>query len=245
MRVLVTGAAGRIGRSFVTSVTEASGFALVRTDLEDVWTSSPWPFRALDVRDPAACRAACQDVDAVLHLAAFPDADADFTTQVLPTNMVGTANIATAAVEAGVGRFVFASSAQAVEGYPPERQIRAEDPAWPANDYGAGKAFGEALCASLAVRSSTTFVAVRIANYEPVAPGPEASLRDRAAWLSPRDANHLLVLALTRPVGRWLVVNGVSDNAVTRLDLSTTRAALGYAPVDDAFAAAADLSGSG
>jgi hypothetical protein len=54
--------------------------------------------------------------------------------------------------------------------------------------------------------------------------------------LSPRDANQLLRRALTHPIVGHLVVNGVSNNATTRLDLSTTRTALGYDPVDDAFA---------
>ena len=237
MKILVTGSSGVIGKSFVASAEADDALDLVRADLSDTDGSSAFPFRELDVRDPEACREACRDVAGVLHLAAYPDAAADFRSEVLPTNMVGTYNISTAAVEAGVDRFVFASSAQAVEGYPLERQVRAEDSPCPANDYGVGKAFGEALCSSLARRSSTTFVSVRIANYEPDPPGTDASLRNRAAWLSPRDANQLFRRALTVPVTEHLVVNGVSNNATKRLDLSTTRAALGYDPVDDAFGA--------
>lgn len=245
MKILVTGSSGVIGRSFVASAEIDGALDLLRADLVDADSSSPFPFRHLDIRDVEGCREVCQGVDGVLHLAAYPAADSDFRSEVLPTNMIGTYNIATAAVEAGVGRFVFASSAQVIEGYPPERQVRAEDSPRPANDYGVGKAFGEALCSSLARRSSTTFVSVRIANYEPQPPGRRASLRDRAAWLSPRDANELLRRALTQPVVEHLVVNGVSNNATTRLDLSTTRAALGYDPVDDAFGGSQAVSASG
>jgi uronate dehydrogenase len=237
MKVLVTGASGLIGSAFVEALAAEGVLDLVRADLVDRDPSSPFPFRRLDVRDLEGCHEACHGVAGVLHLAAHRAADSDFRSEVLPTNIVGTYNIATAAVEAGVGRFVFASSAQAVEGYPLERQVRAEDAPWPANDYGVGKAFGEALCGSLARRSSTTFVSVRIANYEPEPPGAGASLRDRAAWLSPRDAIQLLARALTQPVAGHVVVNGVSDNATKRLDLSTTRDALGYDPADDAFRA--------
>jgi nucleoside-diphosphate-sugar epimerase len=235
MKVLVTGASGLIGSAFVAASAADGLLDLVRADLIDRDPRSPFPFLHLDVRDLAACRAACHGVAGVLHLAAHRAADSDFRSEVLPTNIVGTYNIAAAAVEAGVERFVFASSAQAVEGYPLERQVRAEDAPWPANDYGVGKAFGEALCGSLARRSSTTFVSVRIANYESEPPGADASLRDRAAWLSPRDAIQLLTRALTQPVVEHVVVNGVSDNATKRLDLSTTRETLGYAPADDAF----------
>ena len=169
MRFLVTGASGRIGTAFVTEC-RGSDLDVVRADLVDHDPPSATPFRRLDVTDDVACREACRDVDAVLHLAADPSPAADFSDAVLPVNMVGTYNMVVAAVAAGVDRFVFASSAQAVEGYPAGTQVRETDPPWPANDYGVGKAFGEALCASWAVRSTTSFIAVRIGNYSPEVP---------------------------------------------------------------------------
>ena len=236
MRVLVTGASGRIGAAFVADC-QGSGLELLRADLADHDPHSASPFQQLDVTDDDACQDACHGVDAVLHLAADPRPDADFATAVLPVNIGGTYNMAFAAVAAGVERFVFASSAQAVEGYPVDRQVRETDAPCPANDYGAGKAFGEALCASLAVRSSTSFIAVRIGNDSPEAPDPAtSSLRDRAAWLSPRDATQLLRLALLRPSSGYLVAHGVSDNAVKRLAIDATTLTLGYRPRDDAFA---------
>lgn len=114
--------------------------------------------------------------------------------------------------------------------------MRETDAPWPANDYGVGKAFGEALCASLAVRSPVTFVAVRIGNYAAEVPPADAPFRDRTAWLSPADANQLLRLALTGQVDGFLLAHGVSDNAVKRMGVRATSAALGYAPVSDAFA---------
>lgn len=237
MRVLVTGAGGRIGQRFATEELD-DGLELVLTDVGDPPSGSRWSSTTLDVTDPAACAAACRDVDAVLHLAADPSPQADFHAAVLPINMVGTYHLASAAVAAGVSRFVFASSAQAVAGYPPDHQVRETDAPWPRNDYGVGKAFGEALCGSLSVTSSTGFVSVRIGNYADTAPGPEASWRDRAAWVSPRDANQLLRRSLMVPVRDHLVVHGVSDNASKLLSLQATIAAVGYRPVDDAFAVA-------
>jgi uronate dehydrogenase len=235
VRVLVTGASGRIGSAFAASVV-GGDLGIVRADLTDRDPGSPFPFLPLDVTDRRACREACRGVDAVLHLAADPAPDADFASSVLPLNIVGTHNMATGAVASGVRRFVFASSVQAVEGYPPDHQVREADPPRPANDYGVGKAFGEALCASLSARSSATFVAVRIGNYDPAAPGADATFRDRTAWLSPRDAHQLLGLALTRDIDGFLLAHGISDNSVKRIAIHATSAALGYAPVDDAFA---------
>lgn len=236
VRVLVTGASGRIGSAFAASC-EGSGLALVRADLQDGAPGSSFPFRRLDITDEHACQRACDDVDAVLHLAADPDPASDFRSSILPVNLVGTYNVATAAAaSAGVRRFVFASSAHAVAGHPTDRPILETDAPCPANDYGVAKAFGEALCASLAVTSSTAFVSVRIGNYTSTAPGSGSSWRDRASWLSPRDANQLLRLALTRETTGHLVAHGTSDNASKQLSLVATSAALGYAPVDDAWA---------
>lgn len=235
MLVLVTGAAGRIGTAFVAGVGGAGFDLSVRaTDLV-----AGDGVAALDVTDPDACRVACRGVDAVLHLAADPDPHADFRTSVLPVNVVGTYNVVEAALAEGVGRIVAASSAQAVEGYPTDHQVRETDAPRPRNDYGAGKAFGEALGSVAGARGPTTFVSVRIGYYADDRPGPDASWRDRTAWLSPRDAVQLLGLALTAPLGDvpggHVVVHGVSDNAGKRLSIDATRRLLGYTPVDDAF----------
>lgn len=245
MLVLVTGASGRIGSALTEGLDGLDGLddlddaiEVRRADLADHRPGHRHPFVRLDVTDPAACRAACEGVDAVVHLAADPSPDSHFRSVVLPVNMVGTYNMVEAAVATGVGRFVFASSAQAVEGYPLDHQVRETDPPRPANDYGVGKAFGEALCAAAGGRSDTTFMSVRIANYLETVPDPAtASLRDRMAWLSPRDAIQLLTRTIvTRLDDGHVVVNGVSDNASKRLSLDRTRRLLGYTPVDDAFA---------
>lgn len=233
MNVLVTGASGRIGSKFVAG---AGAVDLVRADLHEGPSGRPGRFLALDVTDPAACRAACDGMDGVLHLAADPSPEADFREVVLPLNMVGTYNMVEAAMAVGVQRFVFASSVQAVEGYPLDHQPRESDAPRPTNDYGVGKAFGEALCAAAALRSATTFVSVRIGHFGEERPGPDESLRNRMAWLSVRDAVQVLALALIAPIEGHEVVHAISDNAAKRISLLRTRRLLGYQPVDDAFA---------
>lgn len=235
MKVLVTGASGRIGSAFVAACDDGP-LEVLRSDLRDD-DGAPFPFVTLDVTDADACRRACQGMDAVLHLAAHPAPSSPFLERVLPLNIVGTFNMVEAAVAAGVRRFVFASSAQAVEGYPLDHQIRETDAPCPANDYGVGKAFGEALCASRAT-ADVSFVALRIAFYADLPPSAGEPLRQRMAWLSVRDANHLLERSLTAPVTGYTVGHGISDNAAKRMSLEQTRAVLGYSPQDDAFAVA-------
>ncbi len=234
MKVLVTGASGRIGSAFVASCVGGS-LDVLRGDIRPD-EHAPFPFTSLDITDAAACRRACEDVAAVLHLAADPSPTSPFLERVVPLNIVGTFNMVEAAIDAGVGRFVFASSAQAVEGYPRDHQVRETDAPRPANDYGVGKALGEALCASRA-GGPTSFVALRIAYYNQDPPPATEPLRQRMAWLSVRDANQLLERSLVAPVTGFTVGHGISDNASKRLSLARTRDVLGYAPQDDAFAA--------
>jgi len=56
------------------------------------------------------------------------------------------------------------------------------------------------------------------------------------AWLSPRDANHLLERSLVAPVAGYTVGHGFSDDPATRLSVRQTRDVLGCAPQDEAFA---------
>ena len=60
--------------------------------------------------------------------------------------------------------------------------------------------------------------------------------RDLSAWLSPRDAVHLLQRSVEAEGVKYLIAHGISNNRFKRLDLSETTRVLGYQPQDDAFA---------
>jgi uronate dehydrogenase len=235
LRVLVTGAAGVIGTAFWKR--RHGEFSLRLADLHtDGLVSAPCPSMQLDVSDYAACLAACMDTDVVLHLAGMPHASADFDTQLLQPNIVGTHNIFRAAQAQGVSRVVFASSAQAIEGYALDVQVHEHMPARPANMYGASKAFGEGVASAFAHQHGMTAIAVRIANVADFAPGQQHSARDIAAFISERDVVQLLAccIAADVPPG-YHVVHGVSDNRYKRLSIDSTRRLVGYAPQDDGF----------
>ena len=235
LRVLVTGAAGIIGTAFWT---RRHGEISLR--LADLHTGklaeAPCPSIPLDVSDYAACLAACIDTEVVLHLAGVPHASADFDAQLLQPNIVGTHNIFRAAQAQGVKRVVFASSAQAVEGYPLDVQVQESMSARAANLYGASKAFGEGVASAFAHQHGMTAIAVRIANVAQFAPGQQHSARDIAAFISERDVVQLLArcIAADVPAG-YHVVHGVSDNRYKRLSIDATHRLVGYAPQDDSF----------
>ena len=106
----------------------------------------------------------------------------------------------------------------------------------PANLYGVSKCYGESLCACYAALRGMSCVALRIGAFEPAdGPAPE-SLRDLSAWLSPRDAAHLIDRAIKADVEGSFIAHGISNKRFKRLDPSETCRVLGYRPQDDAFA---------
>jgi UDP-N-acetylglucosamine 4-epimerase len=103
-------------------------------------------FRLLegDIRDPAACGEACRDADVVLHQAALGSVprslDDPVTTDAI--NAQGTLNMLVAARDAGVKRFVYASSS-AVYGDNPALPKRETEDCRPVSPYAVSKVSNE------------------------------------------------------------------------------------------------------
>lgn len=228
-RIVLTGAAGRIGRAIAPLLPEH--WELQRTDLE-----GGEGVAALDVTDDEACRSAFSGADAVVHLAANPDPAASWE-HLLPANVVGTYQVAHAAVECGVRRLVLASSLHAVSGIPDGMQSRADDAPRPGNLYGATKAWAEAIGSWVAGTTTTSVVALRIGYFGATPPDSAAPARERAAWLSPRDAAELIRAAVEADGFDFVVANGISANRYRTADLEATMHRLGYRPLDDAWRA--------
>jgi nucleoside-diphosphate-sugar epimerase len=225
--VVVTGAAGRIGRSIASLLPR--DWNLSRTDLvasEDI--------TALNVTDPDACRNAFSGADAVVHLAANPDPTASWE-QLLPSNIIGTYQVAHAAAECGVRRLVLASSLHAVSAIPHGTQTRTDDAPRPGNLYGATKAWAEALGAWLSSSTAMSVVALPIGYFAEVRPDPATPARERSAWLSPRDAAELVRAAVEADGSDFVVANGISANRYRVADLQGSARQLGYRPNDDAW----------
>ncbi|HEY0240657.1 MAG TPA: NAD-dependent epimerase/dehydratase family protein [Friedmanniella sp.] len=83
-------------------------------------------------------------------------------------------------------------------------------------------------------------VALRIGYSSVEQPAADAALADRLAWLSAIDAAALVHAAveadLPTGVDGFVVAHGVSANRHNVVELEQTRRAIGYAPVDDAWA---------
>ena len=231
MRVLITGAAGRIGTILRAGLRD--DFELRLTDMVDVDDEA---FVAADLTDAAAVDRAVQGVDAVVHLGAVPD-EATFA-EVAGPNLAGTFYVFDAARRFGARRVVYASSNHATGMYPAGAPLDGSQPPRPDGIYGASKVWGEALAAMFAERFGLEVVCLRIGSFQP----RPVERRQLATWLSHGDAVRLVRAALTAPDVGFEIVYGASNNTRRWWPLT---GALGYDPQDDAEAYAAEIEDEG
>ena len=175
MNFLVTGGCGFIGRNLIARLTSAhdhrvrvvDNFSVGRPDdLISVLGEGAKRVEVVeaDIADSGLARRAAVGVDVIVHLAA--------NTGVAPsvanpradclTNVIGTLNYLEASREAGVRRFVFASSGAPVGDCVPP--IHEELPAHPVSPYGASKLAGEAYCSAYKRSFGIDTVALRFGN---------------------------------------------------------------------------------
>lgn len=234
-KVLITGAAGRIGTAFRQRYGDRYEFRLVdRLPVED---PDGHEAAVADLVQLDEARKACEGIDTVIHLAADPSPRATFYDTLLPLNIQMTYNLFHAAVEQGCRRLIFASSIHAVNAYPLDYQIHPNDPILPGDLYGVTKCFGEALCAYYGHREGLSCIAIRIGAFGTPDKVEECSdSRLLTLWVSHDDLSQLLHRCIEAPDDLpYLIVQGVSDNQLKRMDISNARQILGYAPVDNAF----------
>ena len=231
MRVLVTGAAGSLGR-VITVGLEGLGHDVVGLDLVPPPDGTSFPWHEVDCADADAVEAvfAAERLDAVVHLAGVPE---ELSLPVeLTSHVVTTAALLDAMVAHDVPRIVYASSNHAVGRTPRADGALTED-ALPRPDtyYGVAKVAAEALMQLFADRHGLDAVSCRIGSFleEPT------SLRSLSTWLSHDDGVRMVEAALTAPAPGFAVLYGISANTRAWWDLEPGRR-LGYEPQDDAEA---------
>ena len=231
--ILITGASGRVGSALVKYFDRIGNpYTLRLADLEITEERGV----NIDVTDFSSCKSACEGVDTVVHLAGVASPDSPFD-QVLPVNIVGTYNIFQASSEAGVKRVIYASSAQTIEGYPLDIQVKTDMPVRPKNLYGVSKAYGEALAAYYAYQKNVEAVAIRIGAFEYQHEWSQLNSRDLSAWTEPNDLCSLIVKTIEVDLtdNPFIIAHGISDNRFKRLDLSDTKRIFEYDPKSDSF----------
>jgi uronate dehydrogenase len=230
MRVLVTGAAGSIGRFVVPGLTEL-GHQVVGLDLVPRPDGVDVPWHVADCADPLRVAEVLEagPVDAVLHLAGIPE-EASLP-ESLTSHAVTTAVLLDAMVARSVSRMVYAGSNHAVGMTPRSDRLGVDVPPRPDTFYGVGKVAAEAVLSLYADRHGIDAVSCRIGSFleQPV------TRRHLATWLSPDDCVRMVAAALTCEHPGFAVLYGISANTRAWWDLQPGRD-LGYVPHDDAEA---------
>jgi uronate dehydrogenase len=240
-RVLITGAAGGIGRRLRRLLAGVYP-ALRLSDRAAIADLAPGEeFIAAELDDLAAVEKAVAEVDGIVHLGGM-SVENDWPT-ILHSNIIGTYHLFEAARRHGVRRIVFASSNHAVGFYRRRRRIGIDVLPRPDTRYGVSKAFGEALGALYADKHGLEVLCIRIGNVD----DKPVDKRRLSIWIHPEDLAQLVRIGLEHPDLRYAVVYGASDNERSWWD-NDAAFRLGYRPrhraedhVADAFAAQAKL----
>lgn len=233
-KVLITGAAGRIGVVLREGLQERYDLRVMynRTVLEQ---QADEEIIIGDITDLDVVEKAVDGCDAVIHMAGNPNVGASFA-DCHHQNSLGTYCVYEACVRRNVPRVVFASTNHVTGEYEKEGiYTTPEMPVRPDSFYGASKAHGEALGRYYADNHGLAVICLRIGSFQPVesVTGRKGD-RILSTWLSHRDTVQLCWRSIEAEDVKFGIYYGISGNKRAYWDLSNAIDEIGYAPEDNA-----------
>jgi NAD+ dependent glucose-6-phosphate dehydrogenase len=228
-RVLITGAAGRIGTSLAEQLRDRYDLRLQyhRTVPDQPPVAD---HLVANIADYNAIAPALEGMDAVIHMAGEPSPSAPWEA-VHEANIVGCYNVFEAARRANVPKIIFASTNHVMGMYDRDRQwpIYSSLPARPDSLYGVSKGFGELLGRHFSDQHGLSVICLRIGWF---LPKPHDDIA-RFMWLSPRDCAQVCWRAIEADIP-FGIFYAISANGGRHWDITDTIEKLGYRPEDDA-----------
>jgi nucleoside-diphosphate-sugar epimerase len=248
MKVVVTGARGKVGSAAVRGLQDA-GHEVRATDTgRAVFERQPEgepDYWQADLTDAGSAFAVVRGADAVVHAAAIPDPDHNPPHVVFGNNVMATFNVIEAAVRWGVRRLVNVSS-ETVPGFLfPERPwtpryvpFDEDHPVLPQDPYALSKHVGEQLCDAAVRRSDLRCISLRPSwvqhegNYErnlgPLVRDPSLPSANFYSYIDVHDLADAIRLAVECNVdGHEVMCIASPDNATGRPLAELVRAAHG------------------
>ncbi len=238
MRILVTGARGKVGAATVAALLDA-GHDVTALDVGAPVFEAPTPgapdYLQADLSDAGDAFATVRGHDAVIHAAAIPEPTRNPGHRVFSNNLMATFNVIEAAVRFGVPRVVNVSSETVPGFFFPERDflpdyapVDEEHPIRPQDPYALSKHFGEQLMDAAIRRSDLTGISIRpswvqwegnyATNLSPALRDPENSPSASLwAYIDAYDLADAMVLAATADTpGHEVIYIASPDNHVNR-----------------------------
>ncbi len=238
-RVLVTGSSGAVGRHVCRALKNAgyrvAGFDRAPMpdgfDIDDMHIGS--------LTDRTMLNDAAQGAHTLVHLAATPEI-AEYTTDLMPNNIVGVYNVCEAARLAQVSRLVLTSTVQVIWAHDwRHRVITLDDPPWPNNHYALSKLYAERMGEMYARMHGLSVVSIRL-GWLP-RPGQPArqdgdNEPNRSIYISPNDAGeaYRCAVASSQPAAGESAVVMISSKPqrTIGMDLTPAKRIIGFEPRD-------------
>lgn len=225
-RILITGAAGRLGTQLRKGLVPLARHIRVsdRVEISDIQPNEEAVI--CDLGDADAVMAMTEGVDAIAHFGGTPT-EGPFE-DILNSTIAGSYHIYEGARRHGIKRIIYASSNHAVGFHRLDSNIDADVTWRPDTLYGVSKCYVEALSRLYWDKWGIETVCMRIFSSfeEPL------DRRMLWSWLSYRDFLGYVTAGLTAPSVGHTIVYAASANKVTPFD-NRKAGHLGYRPVDD------------
>jgi len=224
-RILLTGAAGRLGRQLRTGLKDTANVIRV-ADREPLGPIARNEEVAIfDLSDMQATIAATENCDAIVHFGGAP-VERPWQ-EILDSSIRGSYHIFEGARKNGVKRVIYASSVHAIGYHNLESQITTDAPVRPDTLYGVSKTFVENLSRLYWDKFGIEAVCIRIfSSFD-----KPTDRRHLWSYLSFGDCVRLVQAALLAPRVAHTITFGISDNKVKPVD-NTGANHLGFQPRD-------------
>lgn len=236
-RVLITGAAGKVGSALWQAWEKQDIYTLTLMDINPIEDAMSHVEQA-DIRDYAAMKELCKEQDVLVHLA-YVRQDSLGKVPGEVSDIGASMTLFEAAREGGVQKIIYASTNH-VSGWnerlnsPPK--FSTGDQVRPDSWYGAMKGMAEIAGRYLVDAHGMRFISIRIGTFNGTSEPND--IRHCSTLLTPRDCVQLFGLAVDYkgPV-KYLITYGRSANSdgyqQSYLDISGAVEVLGYQPQDN------------
>lgn len=230
-RIVITGAAGNIGRKLSHAFKDKFGLILLDRKENKDENIGYADFSKYDIDWINHF----SNVSTVLHLAGNPHEDAKWE-DLFSDNIDAVLNICHVCVERRVERLVFASSCHTMGGYMNTgiNLITADMKPLPDCSYGVSKVIGERICKSFSERYSLSVICLRMGwvPHGDERPNNRSDRWRRSLWLSNRDLSQIFESSILVEGIKFKILYAMSNNREMVWDLKTSIRTLNYKPQD-------------